>query len=347
MSSQGDLRAALLTAASETHVDLDSEITPLFISLTSGLLMDLLTQINAANGTRHYVRPADSYADWYAYTTKNRQYNIGTDPVAALDASELTDYHVVAVSGWRVTADVVTNQQIATVDEPEFPTLGIVKVWEYNALPGLPLTVLAATPFTITVTYADYVASCPTLVIVSSGDTLYQQFAHHGYSSDITLTSAGTTSVTVFAVYGDQAVRDPAQTHTANDLASQPLPRGIRAGPEINGDLVGAFASAIGISEHMVWRYGEPLKRPSVTIENWFGGLAFDLYDVVSFTSAQLKVSTLAFEIVGLSETFSRAADNGAVFWSTTYQWQQRVDHVAFFTLDVDDLDNTTQLLAY
>ena len=347
MSAQDLLRAELLLAAGETHLDLDSEITPLYISLTSGLLMDLLTQINAANGTRHYIRPANDYSDWYAYTTKNRQYNLGTDPVAALDASELTDYHVVAVSGWRVTADVVTNQQIATVDEPEFPTLGLVKVWEYNALPGLPLTVLAGTPFTITVTYADYVASCPVLVIVSSGDTLAQQLLHHGYSSDITLTSGGTSVVSVFMVMGDQAVRDPAQTHTANDLASQPLPRGIRAGPAISGDFVGPFAAAIGISEHMVWRYGNPLKRPSVTIENWFGGLAFDLYDVVSFTSAQLKVSALAFEIVGLSETFSRAADSGAVLWSTTYQFQQRADHNRFFTLDTDPLDGTTYLLAY
>ena len=60
MSAQGAIRSALLVAANEPRVNLASEITPLYIDLTSGILLDLLTAINAANGTRHFIDPADS-----------------------------------------------------------------------------------------------------------------------------------------------------------------------------------------------------------------------------------------------------------------------------------------------
>jgi hypothetical protein len=341
MSSQGAIRLALLTAANEPRTDLASEITPLYIDLTSGILLDLLTAINAANGTRHFIDPMDNRDDWYNYTTRNRQWRLGAAADASLSAAS---EHVTAIDGWRITADTVINQQIATVDEPDFP-LAYIKVWDWANLPPLPLTIYAGKPLVTTATYSDYVLSCPDLIIVSSGDPLTTTLAHHGYSSTITLASAGTTVVKAFSVAGRQAVREPSVTHSADDLTSEALPRGIRAGPEISGDFVGAFASAIGISEHMVWRYGTPTKRPSLTVENWLPTqFQIDLFDVISFTSVQLKVSALKFEIVGLTERVDRAPDNLAYHVVTTYQLQEQKVHAMFFTLDVSELDGADEL---
>lgn len=342
MSSQGEIRAALLTAANETRVDLDNEIGPLFISLTSGILLDLLTQINAANGTRHFVKPKDSRDDWYAYTTRNRQWSLGAAADASVDAGT---EHVTAMDGWRVSADTVINQQIATVDEPEFP-IPPIKVWEWQGLPPLPLTIIAPSPLVFDATYSDYVLSCPDLVLISSGDDLIIKVEHHGYSSTITLTSAGTTTVKALQIDGRQAVRDPSFTYTANDLPSQALPRGVRAGPEISGDFVGPKAEARGIAQHVVWRYGQATIRPQVVIENWLPvGFEIDLFDLISFTANQLTVSASVYEIVGLVEEINRAVD-GAYHVVQTFQLQQHNTHVAFFTLDSSHLDGL-DLLAY
>lgn len=324
MSSQGKLRADLLTAASESRVNLDNEIDPLYISLTSGILLDLLTAINAANGTRHFVDPADNRDDWYAYTTRNRQWKLGAASVdAALSAAS---EHVTAIDGWRVTADTVVNEQIATVDEPRFP-LTPIEVWTWNLLPPLPLTLRSTdAPLHFLATYSDYVLPCPVLIIVSSGDALATQtLLHHGYSSDITIASTGTTKIKALSVIGRQAVREPEITHTALDTTSARLPRGVRAGPEITGDFVGPHALAVGISEHMVWRYANPTKRPSLTVENWLPtAFQIDLFDLITMTSVQLKATTIRFEITGLSEVADRAPSTGSgVHWVTTYQLQE------------------------
>lgn len=347
MTSQGDLREALLLAAGEdpTVLNLDNEIGPLFISLTSGMLLDLLTQINAANGTRHYIRPADNRDDWYAYTTVNRQWKLGVGADIALDAS---DEHVTAIDGWRITADTVVNQQKATVDEPEFP-IPPIKLWEWQGLPPLPLTIKSGAPLTFDATYSDYVLSCPDLVLTSSGDALTISFLHHGYSSTVTLASAGTTTVTALSIEGRQAVRDPSFTYSSDDTASQAFPRGIRAGAEISGDFVGPKAEARGIAQHMTWRYGDPSLRPSATVENWLPiALEHDLFDTVAFTSAQLRATGVVFEMVGITEEWRRAPTSPiAPHVITTYQWQQQKATVPLFRLDSSLLDGDPDVLAY
>ena len=145
--------------------------------------------------------------------------------------------------------------------------------------------------------------------------------------------------MTVLDIVGRQAVRLAPLSHIANDTASQAFPRGVRAGGDISGDLIGPFANAVGIAEHIVWRYGAPLVRPSATVANWLPtALGLDLFDLVDVTSTQLHVSAKVMEIVGLTETVHRAAPD-AEFIETVFQLQEAKVVAPFFTWDVSVWD--------
>lgn len=346
MTGQWQVRAALLTAAGETHVNLSPEVDPVAVELYSGNLLSLLTEMNAGNGTRHFIRPADDRDDWYDYTTYNRNVKFNGTADAAIDA--LTD-NVVSVDGWRLSADTVLNQQKATVDWPDFPYAPIL-VWDYDGVPGLPLTVVDGSPLIVTATYSDFVLSCPSLLLAASGDDLTVTLINQGFGAEITLASEGTTVIETFSLYGREAVREPEQTFTANDAGSQAFPRGVRAGPDISGDMVGVMASARGISQHLVFRYAglplgdglTPMKRPSLTVVNWLPhALQTDLFDVYAFTSIQLQADGILFEVVGLDETVDRAPTVGDPYIATTYQLQEArlQTPVTWFTLDESALD--------
>jgi hypothetical protein len=124
--SQGDLRAAILAAADETRTDLAHEITTMPLSAAEGSALELLEALNRANGTRHFAKPADSSANWYTYTTRNRQWRLDATSDASL--SQLTD-HVTAMGGWRLSADTVINQQKATITPVVFSPAQTI-VWQ-------------------------------------------------------------------------------------------------------------------------------------------------------------------------------------------------------------------------
>jgi hypothetical protein len=101
-------RQALLTAIGETRVDLDTEsdtlpatgelgighswvssrhlltlLTKLIPKRPLTFVLNVLEDLNRLVGTRHFINPADTKEDWYAYTTRNRQAGLGDAAVAA------------------------------------------------------------------------------------------------------------------------------------------------------------------------------------------------------------------------------------------------------------------------
>jgi hypothetical protein len=129
-----------------------------------------------------------------------------------------------------------------------------------------------------------------------------------GRTALLEITSAGTTSIRHLVVEGRLARRLVAESVVEDNTASQAPPRGVRAGAPIAGDFVGVLASARGIASHVVWRYGDPQYRPTLTVEDWLPGmLEIDLYDILEVTIYQLG-ATLRFEVVGLTITLAKDA---------------------------------------
>ena len=140
--------------------------------------------------------------------------------------------------------------------------------------------------------------------------------------------------------------RGPTESVVIDDTTSQSGSRGVRAGSEISGEWVGVLASARGIAEHVVWRYGEPQYRPTLTVTNWFPEMfTIGLYDVIALTVDTLAMTARRFEVIG--RTIDIAVASAAVQSATvTYVLQEsRVQaDPGWFVLDTSELDSTDVL---
>lgn len=328
----------------ETRYDLAHEIATMPISHADGSLGGVLDALNSATGTRHFIKPADTYTDWYKYTTRNRQHGLTGTATATLDAGS---DHVTGSDGWRLSGDTVTNRQRASVAAISF-TPATYQVWQQDPL---PLTIRGDDGlWTRVVTFDDIVLDANTDT-VTTGDTFNAAITPYGPSARLQLAvdPGDETVFTDLSIEGRLIRRAPEESYTANNFTSADVnARGFREGPEISGEYVGAMASAVGIAEHIVWRYGSPQLRPSLTVENWMPEMfQLDLYDTIAFTSSHLAMSARIFEIVGLTLTCELAAPT-VQHHVATYQLQEckvQADP-GWFVLDTSELDDT-DILAY
>jgi len=301
----------------------------------------MLSELNGANGTRHWIQPGPTAADWYAYRTINRLENLTGTADATLSAA---DDHVTSLSGWTLSGSGVMNQQSVVVQPIDFP-LGLGTVWTYVG--ALPLIVVSGADQTIWANFDDYVKD-PIVTSLHTGGALTATLTPFGTTAMIVLTSSGTTTITSLTIEGHMVERLPAVTVTVDDATSEALPRGVRVAPTIQGDDVGVAAMAEGIAGAIVWRYAQPLFRPSVTVTNWFPYMfSLELFSIISFSSPQLAVSDLLMELVGITLNGIRAAD-GAVYHTATLSLaQSRVQSdPGWFILNVSELDSAA-ILAY
>jgi hypothetical protein len=344
--SQDELRLAILTAAGEARHGLDSEIPRLPVSGWDSDALAGLEAINRANGTRHAIRPGATPGDWYSYITRNRQWRLDATVDATLDAG--TD-HLIGTGGWRLSADTVINRVKATVTPISF-TPGTVTVWQSDTV---PFTVRSGSPREIWVEFDDFVTDA-VLDLNYTGTNPTRSITNYGDTAKITITSAGTSTITGLSVEGRMVRRGVDETYTADDTASQAGPRGVRAGPDITGPMVGSLATARGIAGHVVWRYGSPQYRPTLTVVNWIPEqFEIDLYDTIAVTIGELSMTDRIFEVVGLTHECDLAAvdadGNPVVSHTTTYVLQEcRVQaYPGWFRLGLSLLGAASDILAY
>jgi hypothetical protein len=336
--TQREIRDAILAAAGESRVDLANEITTVPLSSWDGSALDALEQLNAANGTRHLARPEHNRDNWYAYTTRNRQYGLSAVPAATFTDSDA----ITGSSAWRLSADTVINRVKASV-EPIVFTVATATVWEASELP-FELSWSWRSSWDVDVEFDDFVTDA-VLEIASTGSVITPTLNTYGRTASIHLAVAvgGTATIYALSIQGRLARRAPAESAIANDPASQAAFRGVRAGSDITGDWIGVLASARGLAQHVVWRYGNPQYRPTMTVEDSFPAQGdLDLYDTIAVTIDALGITGRLFEIVGLTHTVAQ----GLV--STVYVLQEsRVQtDPGWFILDESLLDGT-DILAY
>lgn len=340
--SHAELRELILTAAGETRYSLAHEIRTMPLASAEGMATSALEAINKANGTRHFVKPMDNFTDWYQYTTRNRQWRLDGTSDADIDQG---DDHVTAMNGWRLSGDTVINRQKASITPIRF-TPQQVTVWRYDRLPR---RVSNKRPLDVWIEFDDFVENA-TVDVLYTGDEPTVAYDHFGTTGHLVITNDG-SDVTKFrrlSIEGSIARRLPDQSHIAEDLTSQGGSRGVRAGGDISGAYVGVLATATGIAEHVVWRYGNPQLRPTITVENWFPYMFdIDLFDIIAYTSTQQNVADRLFEVVGLTHESDVAATN-AVHHTVTYVLQEcRVQSdPGWFILDTSTLDGD-DVLAY
>jgi PKD repeat protein len=337
--SHKELREAVLAAANETSIDLAYEPETMPLSGANGLAGGILKELNAATGTRHFVRPADIREDFYEIVSVRRTQGLGGVAAGTVDAGA---DHVTATAGWRKSAETVINQQRVSINPVYFGAATEV-VW---TAPTLPFTV--DSPTEMWVDFDDFVDN-PQPSINYTGGTATAVLTSFGRSAKILLDSTSSSVITALHIEGSIAKRALPESYVKDDATgSQDAPRGIRGGTDIRDDYVGTIASARGLAEHVVWRYADPKYRPTLTVENWMPQMFdLDLFDLLAVTSSQIGVTGRIFEIIGVTHTCYRASNNG-VHHVVDYELvESRVQSPKdWFTLDVSELDSS-HVLAY
>lgn len=292
--SQSDLRAAILTAAGEATArrSLASEPGMLPISAVDGEDgLGELEELNRATASRHYIKPADTKEDWYAYTLVNKYHKLASAADETWNGDDIQD-----VSNWRLTNANVVKQQRATVVPISLTTNNAV-VWTYASV---PLTIGSGQSTTIYAEFDDYVFS-PTISTNVTSGTIYTEINGYGKTARLRIwATSSSATIGTLQVLGQQVVRGDAEQVIAGDTTA-----GTPAGATITSDYIGQTAAAQGICDYIVWRHNTPLKRPKLTREGKNATLIAsildrDLYDVVDVVIDKLSVTTRRMEIIGL-----------------------------------------------
>ena len=259
--------------------------------------LSVLEDLNKVVGSRHFIAPADTKEDWYSYTTRNRQYKLGSAADANLTAM------VSATSGYVHSSDGIVNA-MSVEARPFRVAPQKVIVWEY---PTVPFAMDASTARTMVADFGDMVYDA-TLTVTSTNSLVTAVLTAYGDGAAIAITATGPDTVTALYIEGRPVTRLDTVVVEKSDSASQQA-HGEMQGPNVNSDLIASEGLAEGIASYHIWASKTPRKSPSVTIfNNPATLLPLDLHDVVTLTIPQLDVSSKRFEIVGIHETWDRAA---------------------------------------
>jgi hypothetical protein len=343
--SRGDFRQAVLTSLGES-VDrrlLENEYETMpFASSDARDALGVLEDLNRADSARHFIAPADSYTDWYDYTLVNRLHKLANAEDEAWNADDVT-----ALDGYRVTTDNINNLQRATVSPISFGSVNEI-VW--TATP-LPMVVTVGDPITLWPEFADYVFDAAAQ-INSTGGTLTTTLTNFGTSAKLELTASGSVvNITALDVTGSSLRRGDLQTVRSEDLTSQAT-YGIRAGGDVSTDYIGQPGAAKAVTDYLIWKFADPLKRPSVTIAGKGTAtvttlLDRDLFDVITLTVDRLQVVARRFEIIGIKGTVVPGGANP--FFEISYELQETPNQapIDYFMIDEDAIDGAALIAPF
>lgn len=338
--SQVEFRGAILDALGEStgRRDLDDESGQLPFSAVDTLNgLDVLEELNTATATRHFMRPADSKEAWYDYVTVNKVHGLGDAADGTLDGD---DIH--SVDGWRIT-----NDNVIEVQRADFSAITLTpdnaEVWR---LADVPLSVSAVTPTVIWAQFTDYVFNAS--VDYNAAGSLTTAITNFGKTAKIELwysSLSGSTSLSELRVLGQQVVRGDTQQVVAGDTSP-----GARAGSTISSDYIGQAGAAQGLVDFIVWKYGQPLKRPALTVEGKNAAtfstiFGRDLFDVLDVSITKLSLTTRRLEIVGLRGSVIP----GGPHYSVTYELQETPNQspVDWFAVDTDAVNGSTLIAPF
>lgn len=338
--SQATFRGLILDAVGESasRRDLGAESGSLpFSAVDEENGLNVLEELNRATGSRHFIRPADSKEEWFDYVSVNRVHGLQDAALQALDGEDITD-----IAGWRVTNDNVIEVQRATV-EPIGVTAESAEVWRFA---DAPFTVTNTASRVIFADFDDYVFDAVVDTNVSSG-AITSTITNFGKSAKIELwATTSPAAVGLLRILGRQVTRGDSQTVVAGDESP-----GARAGSVISSDYIGQSGAAQALVDFLVWKFGQPLKRPNFTVVGKNAAtfefiFERDLYDVVTLTVDRLTTSARRLELIGLRGTHQPGRDGNGL-WSVTYEAQETPNQTAveWFTIDAD-LVNGPALIA-
>lgn len=272
----------------------------------------VLEDLNRLVGTRHFIAPADTKESWYTYSTRNRQYKVGSAADGALTAM------VSETSGYVHSNDGIVNAM--SVEARPYREAGQAStVWQHSAV---PFSITASTGRVIIADFGDMVLGA-TVTIRSTASAAVAVMTPYGDGAAIQVATGSADTVTALSVDGRPVIRLDSVVIEESDPSSIAA-FGEMQGPNVSSELVTSEGLAEAIAKYHIWASARPRKSPSVTIYNHPSTLLpLDLFDVVTLSIDQLDVSLKRFEIVGIHETWTVAASASLALVAFTLDLRQ------------------------
>lgn len=257
--------------------------------------LSLFEDLDAATGTVDYVQPLAT-ATLYQYVTVDRVTQLSRASEATFAGTAIA-----GIGNYDETQDsLITSQRVAptgrTVDG------GATTLWERaeSLVAGETWVSWDDPALDVQIAYTQVSGAAPTF-------TAFQQ------SARITLaTGAAIKNITI----SGRAARTVDQESA---LVESTATYGTWKGAEISSDFIESEASAYGLADSIVYRYGTPKARPDLTLYNTFPQqLALGLTSRITLNVTALSLSAVDFLILGSSLDVTPGA-----LWETRYELEE------------------------
>lgn len=316
------------TAAFFGNNGIEDEIVYTEADQVNGL--DLLTELNTATGSVHFILPQWSTSRPYYYRVVDRIAIQGqaVDQTWNDNLTDLANYEYSDESLVNTQRVFPTARRVADVDEV---------VWEAD----VPFTISTDTTVWAgaggrfgrkegsseqAITFTDPTFDQVLTEVDDTGATV--TFTPFSRSAMIEIAVASPTVVSTLFITGKPARRLADQSVQVQDLSSNP---DVYSGSDITSDFIASLPQAEGIGAWWVYRYKDGVFRPDVTFVNNFDALAvLNVADRVSLTFPLLGVSSKQF----LIRSITTSVDMGALEWTVTYGLESTPTALSLVTLD-------------
>jgi hypothetical protein len=291
--------------------------------------LGLLSELNKATGTVHFIKPDPSPTIVWKYVTVDRA-TIQGQAVDETFNETLND-----MSGYDLTDEALVNSQRV------FPTARVVAtepevVWEGNV------------PFDIEAQTIVWAGAGKASVLgghsnedISFDDPTFDQtltidgtgisssvFTPFSRSAKIEINTAGGATIDTLFITGRPARRISEVSVIKEDLS---VVAERYAGPDIASDFIANTAMAEGLAAWWVYRYKGGAARPDIMLENRFPTqVQRDITDRLSITFGLLGISAKQF----LIRSFTTEVTMSALDWTTTYSLESTPTALDLFTVD-------------
>lgn len=294
--------------------------------------LDLLVELNAATGTVHYVRPHPSPSVGWVYTTLDRTEFQTAASVETWDDN--TSPGITGLDGWDVTDEAVINSQRVNVTARM--AVASDTVWTHDSL---PFTVPASTTVTLWADLGDPTTNQVLVSTATNAPTI--TLTAFSRSAKIVITTGGTAS-TVSALY----ITGQAAPVASEGSEQSTTGAADKAGPDVSSEYIEKRATAKGLADYVIQRYGSEKPRPTLGRTNAGASqVTRDIGDVVTVNYGRLSVSGKRLQIRALTTT----VQTSALVWLTDYQQEVAMADTELFTVGGSASEGVggTGILAY
>jgi hypothetical protein len=291
--------------------------------------LDVLAELNLATGTIHYIRPHPVPSIGWVYTTFDRTQAQSSASVETIDDN--TTPGITGLDAYDVTDETLVTRQTVHVTTRTIGTASTV--WTSD---DLPFSVPPSTTRDLWASFDDPVFD--QVIVYSATNAPTVTLTPYSRSAKITITAGGTAayftdlSITgeAAAVYGEGFE----QTGTGSKRA------------ELSSDFIEKRATAKGLADYIIARYGTEKPRPSLTITNRMPSqVTRDVSDTVSVNFGLLSIVANRYQIRSLATVVTQSA----LQWDTTWSLEEALGDTELFTIGGSAAEGVggTGILAY